>query len=473
MSTECKAPENLFWLYVSLWLAGFFSPLLYTGLNNILPSVAIEFGGSAATISFIVVLFAFSQGFFGTIGGRMSELFGLRRMMSIGFIICALTLLGLFFSTNFLMFSIFRFAQGIGTALLISCSTMIAVNVTPIHRRGAILGMLVSAAYLGISLGPLIAGALATFFGWKMFFIILLIPCLGCLVLFRHTLSTEWCTLEGEDFDTKGAILLGLGLGFISFGAGLYPNHSSFALLVPVGIVFTYFFIRTQKRVKYPVLNLDIFTKAKSFRLAIIAIFVNYGSMGAVVYFATMYFQQAREFTPFIVGVFLLFRSFAQFAFSPFAGRLADKIHPEYIVITALSICTVGIAALAFLNTESNLYYIAFLLFLMGIGIATFAAPSTVSALRDVEKNQIGIASAITGAGRSMGILFNQLIVSITISYYLGTKEVTPETVPLFLGSMKASLLILSSFNFLCLLAYIKFTMRILREEKEALKNEE
>ena len=270
MPAECSPPEKMFWVYVSLWIANFFSPLLYSGVTTILPSVALDFNSSAATLSLIVMLFAYSQGYFGAIGGRLSDLFGLRRMLTLGFIICFITLVGLFFSPNFLILSIFRLFQGIGTALLISTSTAIAVNITPLYRRGTILGILTSAAYLGTSLGPIIAGAIATFLSWRYLFIFLMIPNVLGLILFRSSLRLEWCTLDGEQFDTKGAVMLGLSIGAISLGAGLMSLYFNLIWFVPVGIILLAVFVYMQNHTKYPIINIELFTKAKSFTLGII-----------------------------------------------------------------------------------------------------------------------------------------------------------------------------------------------------------
>ena len=57
MPAECSPPEKMFWVYVSLWIANFFSPLLYSGVTTILPSVALDFNSSAATLSLIVMLY--------------------------------------------------------------------------------------------------------------------------------------------------------------------------------------------------------------------------------------------------------------------------------------------------------------------------------------------------------------------------------------------------------------------------------
>lgn len=466
MPAECSPPEKMFWVYVSLWIANFFSPLLYSGVTTVLPSIALDFNSSAATLSLIVMLFAYSQGFFGIIGGRLSDLFGLRRMMILGFIICFVTLIGLFLAPNFLILSIFRLIQGIGTALLISTSTAIAVNITPLYRRGAILGLLTSASYLGTSLGPIIAGAIATFISWRYLFIFLMLPnVFGCL-LFRSSLRLEWCTLDGEQFDTKGALMLGLGVGAVSLGAGLMSLYFNLIWFVPVGFVLLGIFVYMQKHTKYPIINIDIFTEVKSFSLGLICMMINFGGTTAFVYYSTMYFQQVRGFSPLMAGFFLLFKSLAQFSIAPFSGRWADKMHPEYIIILGLILCTASLVGTAYLDQNSSIYYIYATLSISGIGIAIFHSPCTVASLRDVPKKEISVASSLTATARSMGILGSQIIISLAISHYVGKATVNPETIPAFLQSMKFSFLFLSGLNVICILCYAVLAWKIFKNDR-------
>lgn len=466
MPSECSPPEKMFWVYVSLWIANFFSPLLYSGVTTVLPSIALDFNSSAATLSLIVMLFAYSQGFFGIIGGRMSDLFGLRRMMIIGFLICFVTLIGLFLAPNFLVLSLFRLFQGIGTALLISTSTAIAVNITPLYRRGTILGLLTSASYLGTSLGPIIAGAIATYLSWRYLFVFLLIPnVFGCL-LFRSSLRLEWCTLDGEQFDTKGAVMLGLGAGAVSLGAGLMSLYFNLIWFVPVGFVLLAIFVYMQKHTKYPIINIDIFTQVKSFSLGLICMMINFGGTTAFVYYSTMYFQQVRGFSPLMAGYFLLFKSLAQFSIAPFSGRWADKMHPEYIIILGLVLCTASLVGTAYLDQYSSIYYIYATLSISGIGIAIFHSPCTVASLRDVPKKEMSVASSLTATARSMGILGSQIIISLAISHYVGKETVNPDTIPAFLQSMKFSFLFLSSINVICILCYCRLAWKIFKNDR-------
>lgn len=467
MPAECSPPEKMFWVYVSLWIANFFSPLLYSGVTTILPSIALDFHSSAATLSLIVMLFAYSQGYVGIIGGRLSDLFGLRRMMTLGFIICFITLIGLFFSPNLLSLTLCRLFQGIGTALLICTSTAIAVNITPLYRRGTILGLLSSASYLGTSLGPIIAGAIATYLSWRYLFIFLLVPNVVGFILFRSSLRLEWCTLDGEQFNTKGAIMLGLGSGAISVGAGLMSLYFNLVWLVPIGFILLAVFVYMQKHTKYPIINIDIFTQVKSFSLGLTSMMINFGGTTAFVYYSTMYFQQVRGFTPIAAGFFLLFKSLAQFSVAPFSGRLADKVHPEYIIIFGLLLCTASLVGTAYLDQHSSMYYIYATLLMSGVGIAIYHSPCTVASLRDVPKKEISVASSIIASARSMGILGSQIIISLAISHYVGNKAVNPETIPAFLQSMKFSFLFLSSLNVICILIYCRLAYRIFKTDRK------
>ena len=468
MPAECSPPEKMFWVYVSLWIANFFSPLLYSGVTTILPSIALDFHSSAATLSLIVMLFAYSQGYVGIIGGRLSDLFGLRRMMILGFFICFITLIGLFLSPNLLSLTLCRLFQGIGTALLICTSTAIAVNITPLYRRGTILGLLSSASYLGTSLGPIIAGAIATYLSWRDLFIFLLVPNVVGFILFRSSLRLEWCTLDGEQFNTKGAIMLGLGSGAISVGAGLMSMYFNLVWLVPLGFILLGIFVYMQKHTKYPIINIDIFTEVKSFSLGLTSMMINFGGTTAFVYYSTMYFQQVRGFTPIAAGFFLLFKSLAQFSVAPFSGRLADKIHPEYIIIFGLILCTASLVGTAYLDQHSSMYYIYATLLMSGVGIAIYHSPCTVASLRDVPKKEMSVASSIIASARSMGILGSQIIISLAISHYVGNKAVTTETIPAFLQSMKFSFLFLSALNVVCILIYCRLALRIFKNDRMA-----
>ena len=60
-----------------------------------------------------------------------------------------------------------------------------------------------------------------------------------------------------------------------------------------------------------------------------------------------------------------------------------------------------------------------------------------------------------------MGILSSQIIVSLSISHYLGKATVNFETIPAFLNSMKTSFLAMSFVNIICLICYIILATKI------------
>ncbi len=469
MNNENISIKNRSLLNITLWVGSFISPFLFTGLNNILPTIALQFNASAISISLVVLLFAFSQCLFGTIGGRMADLFGLKIMMEIGFFICAVTLLGIFFSESFFIIAVFRLIQGGGTALLLCCSAAIAIKINPIEKRGAVLGMLMAASYLGISLGPIIAGALTTYLGWRLFFLIIFILSITFAIIFKFVINEKWHNAENEKFDAKGAVLFGLSLGCISLGAGLFSLCFQVVFLIPLGFIFLYFFIKEQKAAKFPIINMTMF-KHKNFSLGIVAMIINFASTSSIIYFVSMYFQQVRGLSAFVTGAFFLCNSIPQFIMAPIAGRISDKVHPEFILIIGLVLTGFCLANVAFFDMETNLIYIGFILFTIGIAVSTFSAPCAVSILRGVDDKYIGVATGLSATSRVTGLLSAQIIISFIITYFLGNLSVTNETSPLFLKSMQTSLLTFFVFNIICIVLYAFYSLQIYKEDHPSTK---
>lgn len=464
---ECTPPKNLIVVYVSLWLAGVFSPLLYTSVTTILPSIAREFHVSAASISLVVMFFAFSQALFSTIGGRLGDMFGLRRMMSLGFAFCAITLVGLYFANSFLLIAFFRLVQGIGTAFIVGSSIAIAVNITPVEKRGMIFGVMSSAMYFATSIGPLVGGGLATFFGWREVFLALGILCVAIWVMFLLSLRNEWCTVDNETFDTKGAILLSISLGCITFGASFMNYHSSLIALLVAGVVLLIVFVKLQLKTEFPVVNIRLFIHSQGFALGLLAMLINFGSIQSIVYLSTLFFQQVQHYTPLHAGMFMLCQTITQFLFSPLIGKYADKHLPEHLIVIGVGIITACLVAVSYFTPDTSIYIFCAVLVCTGVGLGVFSAPIMISTLRNIPQANIGSASGLTSTARSIGVLCTQVLISFILIYFMGDATITDETVPLFLTSMHVALMSLAVINILCMLAYVMFARKISRQQKE------
>ena len=133
--------------------------------------------------------------------------------------------------------------------------------------------------------------------------------------------------------------------------------------------------------------------------------------------------------------------------FSPFAGRLSDRIEPR-IVATAGMICTTaGLFLMIFLEQDTHLGYIIGSLILLGLGFGLFSSPNTNAIMSSVETRLYGIASGMVGTMRTLGMMFSMGIATVVFSIYIGRVRITAEQYPLLITSTKVAFMI---FTLLC-----------------------
>lgn len=163
--------QGYHWFVVGTVCVGAFMAALDASIINIaLPVMKRDFHTSMrlvewVSLSYILTLAAFIVPF-----SRLSDMFGRRWMYTFGFsvFIVGSFLCGFAPTLTFMFLS--RILQAIGAAMLQANSISIITAATPSHARGRAIGIQASAQGVGLSLGPLIGGALITWVGWRWIF---------------------------------------------------------------------------------------------------------------------------------------------------------------------------------------------------------------------------------------------------------------------------------------------------------------
>ena len=431
----------------ALWAGNLFSPLLAASVIATLPAMGRDLQATAVQLSLVLSIYALSQVVFNILGGRFGDLWGRRRILLTGIGLLCLLSVGMGFAPNIEFFLGMRFFQGMAAAMISSCVTAIAISMSPVPKRGQIMGTLASAVYLGLTLGPLIGGGVATLFGWRWQFFGIVLPGVLVLALLRHFIKQEWREARGETFDLPGACLLLLGLGLITLGASGPGINRILLWLLPFGVLVMAAFFRRQWRIQYPILDIRMFAQAKGMGAGLVAMFINYGSTMGLIFFFSLYLQQVRGLTPFHAGLFMVLQSVVQMIFSPVGGRLGDKLGAELISATGMVICGVAIFGLTFLGLETPLILLIGCQILLGVGIGFFSPSNMVSTLRNVQARHLAVASGLMGSMRTMGALFSQVLTSIIVGHYLGSSAVGPDNMDSFLKAMHIAMLCFSAIN--------------------------
>lgn len=432
-------------LFVST-LASFLSSFLSSSIVVALPSIGREFSLNAILLSWIPTSQILATAVVLVPVGRIADIYGSKRVFTYGiFTITVASLLSAYATSGAMLLS-FRALQGLGNAMMFSTGIAILTSVYPAHQRGRVLGINVSAIYLGLSMGPFIGGILTQQFGWRSVFFVI-VP-LGLLVfgMVLWKLKGEWTGAKGKEFDFIGSLIYGAAIVALMYGFSQLPSMTG-ARAIAAGMVGVWAFIRWEMRVKSPILDMNLFRKNAVFAFSILAALINYGATFAVTFLLSLYLQHVKGFSPQLAGLVLVSMPIVQASFSPLAGRLSDKIEPRVIVSGGMALTTIGLALLEFLGRDTAILYVLLSLAILGFGLASFSSPNTNAIMSSVDKKFYGVASATVASTRQMGMMVSMGIVMLIFTLHLGGTEIKPENYPAFLESLQTAFFV---FTILC-----------------------
>src|SRR5262249_29968117 len=200
--------------------------------------------------------------------GRLSDLVGIGKVFSAGFVLYAASALAAGWSQSAEQLIFFRALQAAGSALIMANNFALVTALFPPEERGRAMGIsggTVSA--LGYTLGPVLGGLLTHAFGWRSnLYLSALLACVG-LGAARHLLPPEsfkGSAVKKEPFDFTGTITFAVTISLLLLALATVQRGTWRSSLVGIeflgGIVVLFFFVSWEKRARFPLLDLTLFS---------------------------------------------------------------------------------------------------------------------------------------------------------------------------------------------------------------------
>jgi len=428
-------------------LSSFLTPFMASSVNIALPSIGREFAMSAVSLSWVATSYLLAAAVFLVPMGRIADIYGRKRVFLYGVVIYTVSSLILPMSTSGTMLISLRVVQGIGASMIFGTSIAILTSVFPVGERGRALGINVATVYAGLSLGPFLGGLLTEHFQWRSIFLANVPLGLIMIVFVLWKLKGDWAEARGEKFDVTGSIIYGVTLVTVMYGLSLLPDILG-GWLILIGVLGLFAFIRYEMKAKSPVLDVNLFASSRVFAFSNLAALINYSATWAVSFLLSLYLQYVRGLSPQNAGFVLVSQPLVMAAFSPFAGRLSDKLEPRILASVGMALSAIALLLLALLDEETAFGFIIASLAIAGLGLALFSSPNTNAIMSSVETKFYGVASGTVGTMRLIGQMLSMGISMLLIALYVGRVEITPEYYPLFLKSAKVAFVIFAALCF-------------------------
>ncbi|AKP67196.1 MFS transporter [Companilactobacillus ginsenosidimutans] len=418
-----KQKNSRRWLALTaLCIAVFMSLLDSTIVNVALPTIQQELKVSYAELQWVMNAYTLAFAMCLLLASKFGDLFGRKRIFLITLSIFTLGSLGSSMSQTALFLNVFRMIQGIGGAGMMSLSMTIVTETFDDNERGLAFGVWSSVVGVATALGPVIGGYLIKIFTWRsIFYINLPIGIIALLMAYKFV--DESYGNKEEKIDWWGMIISTVMIFCLVFGLVQKETHINWTWMNSqvisyfiIGIVLVIVFIILEKRIKEPMINLEIF-KSWSFNGTAIASFCLGAGLYAFFTYMTIWMQSYLRYTPEQTGIRQLAIGLMSLIIGPIAGILSNRLAKRWLIGGGLIIIALGlfeIQRVVSLQVTYLDYVSGFII--IGIGNAIVNPPLSAAAMESVDPNLIGIASGVVNVFRQLGSTFGIVILGLVLS---------------------------------------------------------
>lgn len=401
----------------SLFLVALDQTIIATALGKI-----VEEFNAFSSLSWIVTAYLITTTITVPIAGKLSDIFGRKKILLIGVAIFVGASLMSGVSGNINELILWRAVQGIGGGIITANAFTIVGDLFAARERGRWQGLIGAVFGLASVVGPLLGGWLTdghAFWGvttdWRWtFFINVPIGILAFVLI--SIFSPALKHAKKIRIDYAGAALLSVALAVLILAVdnteSIFADLMSATGLTLAGLRIIMFsivalatagFIWVEHKAKEPILPLKFFKNRNYVTVLIIATLFGAAFMGSILYL-TQFNQQVFGASPTDSGLMLLPMVAGIMTSSILSGQIIARTGRYKIFMqVGFLAATAAMIALTFLSPEMSYGYEAFVMVILGLGMGVAMPVLNLAIQNEVEQKDLGVATSSSQLFRSLG----------------------------------------------------------------------
>lgn len=412
------------WLKRAILASQFAPAFMFSGVAVALPDMSRELQPSARELGLVETLFLAGSASFLLPMGRYSDASDARTLYRFGmYAFACLTLLLAFVPTTQMML-VLRFVQGAAAALITTTGPAILAQLVPPERRGRAFGAAIGITYAGLSAGPLCAGWLVEWGGWRAVYA----AGAALLLLFalpvQRWMECRWRAPGRGSVHFASAALLACAVLLLVFGSAFWREGKAGAAAIAGAIVLGGAFAMWQLRLERPLLDLRALRGNRVLGAALAVQGLLYMNAYANIVLLSLHLQVVLAKGAPFAGQVLASGSALMAALAPFSGRLAERWQARRVAAAGVVVILVMALCATRLDAEHGPWFVALLLSLHGIGFALFSTPNMTIIMGAVPAGSLGTASALGAKARSLGMIGGMLVLAVLMASAFGSAPV-------------------------------------------------
>jgi DHA2 family multidrug resistance protein-like MFS transporter len=403
--------------------------VLYLGV----PHLSADLAPSGIQQLWIVDIYGFLLAGFLVTMGTIGDRIGRKRLLLAGGAGFGLASVAAAFSTSPDMLIASRALLGVaGAAVMPSVLSLVAVMFTEQKQRSRAIAIYLTCFMGGMTLGPLVGGVLLEYFWWGSVFLVA-VPGIVLLLVFGPALLPDHRAPRAGRLDPLSVVLsLAAILPFV-YGLKELARHGwePFpALALVAGIAAAVAFVRRQRRLEHPLLDLSLFGN-RTFSTALSLFFVTALVGTGTLLLVTLYLQNVAGLTPLTAGLLLLVPNVLMIIGNLTTPSLANRIRPAYLIAGGLVVAAVGYTIFTLAGSTSGPEAIFVAMCVVMFGTAPLAALCNHLAMGAVPAERAGSGAAIVQTTTEFGLgLGIATLATLGTAVYRSSVEGALGTVP-------------------------------------------
>jgi EmrB/QacA subfamily drug resistance transporter len=339
-------------------------------------------------------------------GGRLGDLFGMRRVFLVGAVVFGLATTAMGASQDIAMAIAARAFQGAGAALMMPTALAIVSAVYPDEEKGSALGILAGASAFFAALGPVLGGAL-TAIDWRLVFLIN-VPLAVITIVLTLRATPDLKPQEGasRDLDLEGVVTFAVAVGALIFGLSQGPEEGwgQAETLVPiaVGLLFIPVFLAVERRAENPMINFKLFRHENFLASNLSQLLAGMVELG-LGYLTPFFLLLVVGVSPAAAGVALIPATIPVLLAGPLSGKAFDRFGGRWpLVVGFLVLAASGAVLAASVSSESAVALIPGLL-LQGVGLGIVLTVNDPTGLTAVPEKDAGEGAGMINTSEQLG----------------------------------------------------------------------
>ena len=417
-STNTARPDNKRWTALALLCTAQFMVIMDTSIIGVaLPAIKNDLGYSQNGLQWIFNAYVILFGGILLLGGRISDLFGARKIFMWGFAILAAASLLAGSAWSPASLNTGRALQGLGSALIAPAAmTLLMTTFTDPKELGKAFGFWGASAAAGGSAGVFLGGVITEWMDWRWVFFINIPVAIFVLVVSRAYLQSGRKSSGKVDF--TGALLATASLiilvyTIVSTEASGWLSLQTLGLL-SISLLLFILFISIQKNKKEPLLPLHIF-KAQNLSAGNIVMGLLAAAWIPLWFFLNLYLQQVLKLNAFNSGLALLPMTITiMIVMVGITGKLVAKYGFKTNLVAGLISLTLALVLFSTVSANGSFLTSVLPASLLGaVGMSLAYIPATMAAMSGAKPTETGLASGIVNTSYQVGSALGLAIIVV------------------------------------------------------------